>query len=278
LTVIDLHLHTTASDGTLAPADLVARAAAAGLTTISVTDHDTTAGLVEAEHAARSRGLTLVPGIEITAVEDGHDVHVLGYYFDPASTRLASFLDDQRQDRIRRVREISARLADMGFHVDAESLLADAANYPGRSIGRPAIADALVRHGHARDRDDAFDRLIGRSSPVYVPRRGIGAAGVIAIISDAGGVASLAHPILAQIDHLIPVLASNGLTAIEARHTDHDLETETRYRAMASHLGLAVTGGSDFHGDDTSNSRALGVVTLDRCDFDVLTARARDRH
>lgn len=276
--MIDLHLHTTASDGTLPPAALVARAAAAGLTTISVTDHDTTAGLVEAASTAHARGLTLIPGIEITAVEDGHDVHVLGYYFDPSSTSLAAFLSDQRRDRVRRVREICARLAEMGFSVNAESLIASTAGHPGRSIGRPAIADALVRSGQARDRDDAFARLIGRSSPAYVPRHGITAAEVIDIIGRAGGIASLAHPVLAKIDGLIPALASHGLAALEARHTDHDPETETRYRAMARALGLGVSGGSDFHGDETSNAGALGVVTLDRCDFDVLTARVPNRH
>lgn len=276
--MIDLHLHTTASDGTLAPAALVARAAAVGLTTISVTDHDTTAGLAGAAEAARGRGLTLIPGIEVTAVEDGHDIHVLGYYFDPSSRSLASFLATQRQDRIRRVREICGRLAEMGVAVDGDSLIASAADHPGKSIGRPAIADALVRHGHARDRDDAFERLIGRSSPAYVPRQGISAAEVIAVIRGAGGIASLAHPVLAKIDHLIPALASNGLSALEARHSDHDPDTETRYRAMAAQFGLAVSGGSDFHGDETSNAGALGVVTLDRRDFDLLTARVRDRH
>lgn len=276
--MIDLHLHTTASDGTLPPAKLVARAAAAGLTTISVTDHDTTAGLAEAASAADARGITLVPGIEITAVEDGHDVHVLGYYFDPSSTSLAAFLGDQRQDRVRRVREICARLGEMGFSVDAESLIAPTAGHSGRSIGRPAIADALVRAGYASDRDDAFERLIGRSSPAYVPRVGIPAAEVIGIIRRAGGIASLAHPVLAKIDPLIPSLASHGLVALEARHSDHDLETEVRYRTLARELGLEISGGSDFHGDESSNAGALGVVTLDRGDFDLLTARVRDRH
>jgi hypothetical protein len=271
--VIDLHLHTTASDGSLAPAALVERAAAAGLTTISVTDHDTTAGLAEAEAAAGVRGMSFVPGIEITAVEDGHDVHVLGYFFDPASSSLNSFLTGQRRDRVRRVREICQRLGAMGFEVDAEALIASAARHPGRSIGRPAIADALVACGHARDRDDAFERLIGRASPAYVPRQGMTAAGVIDVIRAAGGIASLAHPVLAKIDPLIPSLASRGLTALEARHSDHDRETEVRYRAIASELGLVVSGGSDFHGDETANGCALGVVTLDEADFDLLRSR-----
>ena len=272
--LIDLHLHTTASDGTLAPRDLVARASAAGLTTISVTDHDTTSGLAEAQAAATSLEMTLIPGIEITAVEAGRDVHVLGYFFDAESKVLAEFLGEQRADRWRRVREMCRRLADMGFAIDVEALADGAASRSGRSIGRPAIADALVRAGHARDRDDAFNRLIGRDSPAYVPRVGIGASDVIGIIQRAGGIASLAHPVLAGIDHVIPALASRGLAALEARHSDHSPDVEAHYRTLAASLGLAVSGGSDFHGDGLSNAAALGVVTLSAADFAAFASRA----
>jgi predicted metal-dependent phosphoesterase TrpH len=253
----------------------VIRAAAARLTTISVTDHDTVAGLEEASRAADSLGMTLVPGIEITAVEDGRDVHVLGYFFDPESARLADFLTAQRVERLCRVREMCERLCAIGLHVSADVVLAEATEQSGRSVGRPAIADALVRAGHARDRDDAFKRLIGRGSPAYVPRRGVSAADVIDLILQAGGIASLAHPGLAGIDVLIPVLASRGLSAIEARHTDHPPDVEARYRSLAARLGLAVSGGSDYHGEGTSNAPAFGRVTLDPDDFAALSERAR---
>lgn len=276
--MIDLHLHTTASDGTLSPGDLVSRAAAAGLRTISVTDHDTTAGLADAGAAAAAMGLELVPGIEITAVETGRDVHVLGYFFDPHSAQLDAFLQAQRADRVRRVREMSDRLRAFGFNVSTDDLLRANSDRPGRSIGRPAIADALVRAGHARDRDDAFARLIGRDSPAYVPRKGVSVREVVRIIRSAGGIASLAHPILARIDDAIPSLAAGGLDALEARHSDHGPDVEARYRATAAALGLAVSGGSDFHGDDTSNAASLGVVMLDAADFAELARRAgRDR-
>lgn len=271
--MIDLHLHTTASDGTLAPRELVARAAAAGLTTISVTDHDTAAGLAEAHAAARAFGMNFISGIEITAVEAERDVHVLGYYFDPESGTLAAFLRAQRLDRLRRVREMCDRLAEMGFVVDGDNLIAAVDGHDGRSVGRPAIADALVRSGHARDREDAFKRLIGRGSPAYVPRHGVGAADVIGIIREAGGIASLAHPGLSGIDEVIPILASRGLAALEARHPDHPPQVEAHYRTLASRLNLAVSGGSDFHGDGTSNAAALGAVTLGAEDFAALAAR-----
>lgn len=275
--MIDLHLHTTASDGRLTPRDLVARAASAGLRTISVTDHDTTAGLPEARAAARQHGLTFVDGIEITAVEAGRDVHVLGYYFDPDAAPFVEFLRAQRTDRLRRVREMCGRLRAMGFNVSEEAVVATAPEGSGRSVGRPAIADALVRAGHARDRDDAFTRFIGRDAPAYVPRHGVSSAQVIAIVGDAGGIASLAHPGIAGIDALIPSLASAGLAALEARHSDHPPDAEAHYRALASRLGLAVSGGSDFHGDDTGNGAALGAVTLGDTDFAALEQRIRSR-
>jgi 3',5'-nucleoside bisphosphate phosphatase len=275
--VIDLHLHTTASDGALAPRDLVARAADAGLRTISVTDHDTTGGLAGARDAAEALGVTLIPGIEITAVEAGRDVHVLGYFFDPGSRAFSDFLREQRSDRLRRVREMCRRLSALGFAVSTENVVDPAAERTGRSVGRPAIADALVRAGHARDRDDAFNRLIGPDSAAYVPRNGVSVAGVIGIIQEAGGIASLAHPALAGIDDLIPTLAARGLTALEARHPDHPPAAEAHYRALASSLELAVSGGSDFHGDGTSNAAALGTVTLGSEDFIALAERARSR-
>ncbi len=269
--LIDLHLHTTASDGTLAPRELVARAAAAGLRTISITDHDTTAGFAEASSAAQAHGITLIPGIEITAVDAERDIHVLGYFFDPESRPLAEFLTAQRTDRLRRLREMADRLNAMGFDVRADLLIA--ASDPARSVGRPAIADALVRAGYASDRDDAFKRLIGRGSAAYVPRCGVSPADVVRLIGDAGGIASLAHPVLAGIDDQIPTLVASGLAALEARHSDHPPDVEARYRALASSLGLAVSGGSDFHGPEGPNAIALGRVTLDAADFHDLTAR-----
>ena len=275
--MIDLHLHTTASDGALAPRDLVRRAAGAGLTVISVTDHDTLAGLREAAGVARELGVTCVPGIEITAVEEDRDVHVLGYFFDPAAPSLDRFLKAQRADRVRRVREMCERLAAVGMDVRADPALSAPPDTSERSIGRPAIADALVRAGLARDRDDAFERLIGGSGPAYVPRRGVPVAEVVQIIRAAGGVASLAHPVLARLDHLVPELARLGLGALEARHSDHPPDVEARYRAMAADLSLAVSGGSDFHGDDTANGRSLGVVTLEEVDYIGLESRAHAR-
>ncbi|HVL67301.1 MAG TPA: PHP domain-containing protein [Vicinamibacterales bacterium] len=270
--MIDLHLHTAASDGALSPVELVARAAAAGLRTISVTDHDTVAGLADARRAAAERGLTFVNGIEITAVEHGRDVHVLGYFFDAGDERLARFLDAQRTDRVRRVREMSARLAALGVAVDVEPLLRQAEG-SGCSIGRPHLAGALVSAGHVRTRDEAFERFLDRSSPAFVPRRGASVAEVVAVIAAAGGVSSLAHPVSSGVDALIPSFAQSGLHALEARHSDHDEATERRYRAFAAAHALAVSGGSDFHREGDHHGGSLGAVTLSSEDFAALESR-----
>jgi 3',5'-nucleoside bisphosphate phosphatase len=268
--VIDLHLHTTASDGKLRPAAVVARAAAAGLRVISVTDHDTVAGLTEARDAARAHDIRLVDGIEITAIECDRDVHVLGYFFDPADANLAGFLEAQRADRVARVREIAARLSTLGYDVDVESLIAAAAECRGRSVGRPLLADALVAAGHVADRSEAFDRLLANDRPAFVPRCGPSLARVTAIVGAAGGIASLAHPGLLRLDEQIPQFAASGLAAIEVRHREHDEAAEARYRALASKLGLAVSGGSDFHGEPATTP---GSVTLALEDFQALEAR-----
>lgn len=271
--LIDLHLHTTASDGRLAPADLVELAAIAGLTTISVTDHDTTAGLAEARAAAKPLGVRLIDGIEITAVESGRDVHVLGYFFDPESAGMHSFLLAQRADRVRRVREMSHRLASLGCAVDLHAILEQAETQPGRSIGRPRLADALVAAGHAQDRGDAFNRWLGAGRPAFVARRGPSLAQVVDIVGAAGGITSLAHPGLTEIDDQIERFAASGLMALEARHSEQDGVAEARYRQMASSLGLLVSGGSDFHGDPSHHIGALGIVTLPAADFAALEAR-----
>ena len=274
--MIDLHLHTTASDGLLPPAALVDRAAAAGLAIIAVTDHDTVGGLAEAVAAARTRAVRVIAGIEITAVENGSDVHVLGYFFDPDSAVLATFLREQREDRTRRVREMGDRLRSLGLSVDVDALIS-AADTGGRSIGRPAIADALVASGQAVDRTDAFDRLLGRGKPGFVPRRGTAAAAVIETIHAAAGIASLAHPGVTSSDSLIETLSRQGLDALEVWHSDHAPDQQRHYGRLADRLGLAKSGGSDFHGDGVHRAARLGGVGLPEPEFRRLEAAAGKR-
>jgi hypothetical protein len=272
--VIDLHLHTTASDGALAPSVLVRAARAAGLTVISITDHDTTAGLDEAATAAAGVGIDLVPGIEISAVADGRDVHMLGYFIETGAAALVEFLLRQRADRIRRIVAMTERLATLGFPIDPSPILAAADR--GRSVGRPQVASALVAAGHVPTRNDAFRRFLEHGGPAYVPRDGATPEDVIEVIHSSNGIASVAHPGVSHRDHCLPELARAGLDAIEVRHPDHDPETERRYRSLAADLGVLVTGGSDFHGDLSHRAAALGRVTLPAADYAALTA-ARSR-
>jgi 3',5'-nucleoside bisphosphate phosphatase len=265
---IDLHLHTTASDGLLAPEHLVARAVDAGVSILSVTDHDTVAGLPAAEDAAARLGVRLVAGIEITAVENERDVHLLGYFFDPSDGGLSSFLERQRHDRKRRVREMGLRLRDLGCEIDVQPLLDRAS--AGHSVGRPAIADALVASGHVTDRNDAFARLLGRGRPAFIPRRGVSGAAVIRVIHDAGGITSLAHPGVLQDDDLIPGLVDAGLDALEVWHSDHPPPLQAHYAALTERLKLGRSGGSDYHGDGVHRACSIGAVSLPRGEFDRL--------
>ncbi len=271
--MIDLHTHTTASDGRCTPAELVARAAAAGVTVLSVTDHDTVAGYAEASAAARPAGLTLIPGIEITAVLDDADVHVLGYFFDSDSRVLGAFLSVQRQRRVSRVRGMIDRLALSGIHLDADAILAPGIDDPTRSVGRPWIARALVAAGHVRNTNEAFDRWLSKGRPAFMPRAAAPPAEVFARLHDAGGIASMAHPALMGLDDRIPEFAAAGLDAIEVYHTKHDDKAVARYRALAERLDLAISGGSDFHADDMHGGFGPGSVALPRQAFDELQRR-----
>jgi len=272
--LIDLHLHTTASDGQCEAPELVRRAWGAGVHILSVTDHDTVAALPDLAAPARAYGIETVPGIEITAVLGERDVHVLGYFFDPASPALTAFLQDQRADRVRRAQEIAAKLAALGKPVDVERIMRAADQKPGRSVGRPLVAWAMVRAGHVADPRQAFDQWIGEGRPAYVPRRGSTPADVLEIIREAGGLSSLAHPGLLGCDSLIPDLVERGLTALEAYHCDHDPVLTERYLSMATRHGLAVTGGSDYHGD-AGYRPGLGMVGLPEAHYRVLRERAR---
>jgi hypothetical protein len=247
--VIDLHLHTTASDGRCTPSELVARAAAAGVTVMAVTDHDTTAATGEIAVLASAAGIQPVSGIEITAVENGADVHVLGYFLDEEHEALQRFLTSQRQHRLDRVRQIAARLDGLGMPVDVEAILAQSGADRRRSIGRPQIARAMIAAGYVTSLADAFDRWLGRQCPAFVPRAGPSPETVIETIHAARGIASLAHPGRTRIDARIPALRAAGLDALEVFHSDHGAEDRARYLALARELRLLVSGGSDFHGE-----------------------------
>ncbi len=271
--MIDLHLHTTASDGRSSPPELVREAAAAGVTTIAVTDHDTMAAQAEVAAAASAAGLKAIPGIEITAVHASRDVHILAYFVRDTAAELETFLARQRVNRRKRLERMIELLDRAGVPVDPD-LLRKHTGEGGRSLGRPLLADALVRAGHVQTRTEAFERFLTRGRPAFVAREGASPAQVIDLVARARGVTSLAHPGKLRRDEMIPQLVEAGLPAIEVHHSDHDVVDVNRYRQMAATYGLLITGGSDYHGPGSGRTAGLGQVTLDQADFDRLAERA----
>jgi predicted metal-dependent phosphoesterase TrpH len=274
--VIDLHLHTTVSDGRCSPRQLVDRVAAAGVRIMAVTDHDTTAAVDEVRAYASTCGIRSIPGIEITAVEDERDVHVLGYFLDPAHDELQAFLAVQRGRRLERIEQIGERLAQLGMPLDLAPLVEQGRRQTGRSLGRPLVAHAMIAAGHVASTREAFDRWLGRGMPAFVARTGASPEAVIRVVHRAGGLVSLAHPGRTLIDARIPALKHAGLDAVEAYHTDHDPANVERYLRIARSLDLLVTGGSDFHGDP---ARAFepGSTALPSTEWERLEA-ASQRH
>ena len=240
---------------------------------MAVTDHDTVASCREVAEAARKRGIEAITGIEITAVEAGWDVHMLGYFLDIDDPGLRAFLAGQRQTRIKRVERIAQRLGELGLAVDVAQLLIKATR--GRSIGRPQVADAMVAGGHVTSRRDAFDRWLGAGRPAYIEREGAPPESVIEIVLAAKGVLSLAHPGRTGLaDERLSQLVAAGLDALEVYHSDHDADTVSRYAALADRLGALRSGGSDFHGDPAS-PLTVGSVSLPLEHWDRLRTAQR---
>jgi len=225
---------------------------------------------MEAAAACGRHRIAFVPGIEITAVASDRDVHVLAYFFDLESASLSAFLSEQRRHRIERVREMLVRLDGQGIHLDSEAILAPGLTDASRAVGRPWIARALVEAGHVSSVSEAFDTWLARGRPAFVPRVGAAPEEVFGRIHDAGGIASLAHPVLVEHDEWIPRFAAAGLDALEVFHADHDAADTARYLAIAHDIGLGVTGGSDFHADSEHGGWGPGSVSLPSAYFEQL--------
>lgn len=275
--MIDLHLHTTASDGLLTPSELVNRAMRSGIRTLSITDHDTMAGVPIAAEAASKLGLEFLPGVEITASLESRDIHILGYFIDQNPPELEPFLKAQQVDRCLRAREIAARLAKLGAYIDIDALIKEA-EAESRAVARPLIAAALVKSGHASSKQEAFNKWLGDGCSAYVPRRGASPADVVRLISKAGGISALAHPGLLRRDELIPDLVKAGLVAIEVYHSQHNNARQSNYAKIARQYGLAMCGGSDYHGDDHHSAKFFGSIGLPREEFILLFQRLLAAH
>jgi len=269
--LVDLHMHSTASDGSLPAAEVVQAAARAQLDAIALTDHDTLAGVPAATEAGETVGVRVVPGVELSAHDRG-EVHMLGLHisrFEVMESRLAGF----REGRRTRAERIVQRLQELGVPVTMEGVL----EYAGQgAIGRPHIARAIVSLARARDQREAFDRWLGFGRPAYVDKDHLPVRDAIALVHEAGGIAVLAHPGAQATRARLEALREVGLDGVEVRHPSHSAEDIARIGALAEHLGLLASGGSDWHGA-SEGTRTIGCMKVPRTWLETQDAFLRER-
>ncbi len=253
---IDLHLHSTRSDGRVEPAEVMAAAKEKGLKAVALTDHDTVAGIDEATAAAEALELEFVPGIEFSCYDDSGSTHLLGYYVDPTYGDLVEYLDDARKKRVVRARRMIEKLERLGIQISLEAVLEQAA--ADGLIARPHVARTLLEQGHVKTYREAFDRFLAAGQPAYVPTWRISPAEGIQRIHAAGGLAVLAHGGKTHGDDAIDSLAREGLDGLECLHPEHGPIEVRRLRSLAAEYGLLETGGSDWHGPHDSRRGQLG--------------------
>ena len=254
---VDLHVHTTASDGTMSPRDVTSLAAMLGLKAIAITDHDTMDGIPEAGEAGELLNVSIIPGIEISTDYQGKDVHVLGYFLESEHQKLRDYMDWVRRTRRERVEKILQRLQKKGFDISLEQLDKD---HPGAVLGRPHIAGKLVELGAVDSVKEAFRRYLGEGRSCYVPRERIPFADASGLIRDCGGVSVLAHPLQygfskSELETLVKTAAAEKFTGIEILYTGYTQEDQKRLFDLAEQYGLLPTGGSDFHGTNKPENK-----------------------
>lgn len=254
---VDLHLHSTASDGLNEPADVVRAAATAGLAAIALTDHDTVDGIPEAAAEAILHGIELVPGVELSAHEGNEELHLLGLHLDDlaAMRQALGVYRDARRDR---AEQMVKKLNDAGVRITFQDVLAEAGD---AAIGRPHVARAMVQSGWAMDLRDAFERYLGAGKPAYLDKRRLGVREAVELVHRCGGIAVLAHPGPWGSVARVRTLAGMGMDGIEVLHPSHSGEERTRLAALADHLGLVPSGGSDSHGGP-DRSRVVGSMKV----------------
>jgi 3',5'-nucleoside bisphosphate phosphatase len=271
---IDLHTHSTASDGTLTPEALVRAAVDRGIAYLGLADHDTTDGLAAAiAEAKRYPSLIVIPAVELSATSEyGGDFHLLGYCIDPTSEALQHQLEHFRRDRETRVERIVGRLQEHGVDITLDQVEAEA---DGGAISRAHIGRVLMERGEVESINDAFSTWLGRNRPGFVPRQPLLARDAVRIVQESGGVAVLAHPLtMGDYRKQLPELIDAGLAGIESYYGPYSHEERTQLAELADELGLIATGGSDYHGPDHREGRDLGNVEVPMSAVDELRQRA----
>jgi len=256
---VDLHTHTTCSDGRTPPRELIRLAKAQGLRVIAVTDHDTVEAIPDCVDEGQKLGLRVIAGIEVSSRFEGHDVHVLGFGLDYRSPSLLARLSELHESRRVRVGKICEKLAPLGFALDPAEVLKEAG---GKSVGRRHVARAMVKKGLVGSLDEAFNKYLGQGSPANVPANELTPADAARLILDHGGIPVFAHPGFLEDDAVVEkVLDSAPIRAIEVFHRYRSANRHVRYLDLARRRNLRVTGGSDFHGDAHPKNGALGSYT-----------------
>ncbi len=260
---VDLHVHTNASDGLFTPSDVVENSLKLGLGAIAITDHDTVDGFVEASRMVDEKVMEVVPGVELSSNYKGADVHILGYYIDYQNPEFVKKILKFRQYRYERGEDMVARLNELGLNLSMDTVKTIAGN---SSLGRPHVADALLREEFVQTYDEAFARYIGYHAPAYVPKKILTSQQAIDLIHLIRGVAIMAHPGTLRHDEFIPDLVEMGIDGIEAYHSQHKRNDITRYKNLAGKLGIIYTGGSDCHGPRKGKS----LIGTQRVPYSVL--------
>ncbi|MFQ5830441.1 MAG: PHP domain-containing protein [Candidatus Methylomirabilia bacterium] len=271
---MDLHTHSKASDGSLAPRELVREAVRRGVRFLAITDHDSTEALPEAvDEAVTHPPLTLVPGVEINCDIDGGEIHILGYFLDYRAEWFQAFCREQREERIRRIHRIAQRLTELGMLIDPEEVFALVQE---GSAGRPHVAQAMVNRGYVKSVREAFDRYLATGGPGHVPRKKLSPAEAVAVIRKAYGVPVLAHPGLAGKDEMIPELVRAGLMGIECYYAEHSAAQTRTYVQMCKDLALVATGGSDYHGPQIGRTNPVGSPDVPLSAYEGLLSKAEE--
>lgn len=248
---IDLHIHTTCSDGQDTPEDIIEVYCQAGYSTISITDHDSVEGVIRCIEAARGRNIELIPGIELSSIQDVYDIHILGYYMDFNNQEFLSRIAFFKEKRRERAEEIVRNLNYLGLDIQFETVLRIAHGAP---VGRPHIAEALLSEELINTYDEAFVRYIGNQGPAYVPKYYVSPGEAINLLLESGGIPVLAHPGVLNRDEFIFEMMDYGLVGLEAIHPLHTPEKQIYYEKIAKKYGLIITGGSDWHGKSRRTS------------------------
>ncbi|ACF13431.1 PHP domain protein [Chloroherpeton thalassium ATCC 35110] len=256
---VDLHIHTTCSDGVLSPKEIVEKAKQAGLKAISLTDHDTIKAIEPALPIAAAHGIELVPGVEMSATHEEIDVHILGYFVNYKHPGLIDYLEECRKHRLRRAERMVNNLEKMGVKIDVGDILQKAQN---GSVGRPHIAAVLQESGYVKSYSEAFGKYLGAHSAAYVKSIETSPADVIKLINEAGGLSFLAHPGRSIPDDMLKYLMNIGLDGIEVIHPSHDEDQQRYYREIANEYFMLFSGGSDFHGGRPIDEENFGKVAI----------------